>query len=255
MFWHQLRFEWKLFWRNPASVLFSVGLPLVFLFLVGAIFGDGQSTDSNYGLQADHYLVPAIMTLGIVSASFNNVAMTIIYQRETGVLKRLRGTPLPTSVFVGARTAGAAVNALLIAFVILAVGRLAYGIEIGPTRLIGTVAVTVVGAASFCALAFAITIVIPNQSAAAPITNIIVLPLYFISGVFGDVANLPPLLAAIGRIFPISHLGACLFETFSPEAGGAIAFEPADFAILVAWGIVGLLLAVWKFRWDPQESS
>lgn len=255
LFWHQLRFEWKMFWRNPASVFFSIGLPLVFLFLVGAVFGGGEERDPTYGLLADQYLVPAIMTLGIVGATFNNVAMTITIQRERGVLKRLRGTPLPTSVFISARTASAVLNALLIAFVILLAGLIFYGIDIDARRLFGTLLVTVVGASVFCALGFAITILIPNETAATPITNMITLPLYFVSGVFGDVASLPAVLEKIGQFFPISHLGACLFATYSPDASGLVSFAAKDFAILLAWGIAGALLAAWKFRWEPQEDA
>jgi ABC-2 type transport system permease protein len=254
LFWHQLRFEWKLFWRNPASVFFSVGLPLVFLFLVGAVFGGDEEPDPVYGLVANQYLVPAIMTLGIVGATFNNVAMTITIQRERGMLKRLRGTPLPTGVFISARAASAVLNALVIVLVILLAGLIFYGVELDARRLLGTLIVSVVGAATFCALGFAITIVIPNDSAATPITNMITLPLYFISGVFGEVDKLPALLADIGQIFPISRLGACLLQTYSPHSSGVIAFQAKDFAVLVAWGIAGLLLAAWKFRWEPQEN-
>lgn len=254
LLWHQFRFEWKLFWRNPATVFFSVGLPLVFLFLLGAVFGGAEDKDSTYGLLADQYLVPAIMTLGIVSASFVNIAMTITYQREMGVLKRMRGTPLPTSVFVGARTASAVVNSLLIAFVILICGHIAYGIGIDGTRLFDTLIVTVIGSIAFASLGFALTIVIPNQSAAPAITNMITLPLYFISGVFGDAANLPTWLADIGKVFPISHLGACLFETFSPSASGVFSFSAKDIGIVIAWGVAGFLICAWKFRWEPQES-
>ena len=255
LFWHQLRFEWKMFWRNPASVFFSIGLPLVFLFLVGAVFGGGEERDPTYGLLADQYLVPAIMTLGIVGATFNNVSMTITLQRERGVLKRLRGTPRPSSFFLSARTASAVLNALLIAFVILLAGLIFYGIDIDARRLFGTLLVTVVGASVFCALGFAITILIPNETAATPITNMITLPLYFVSGVFGDVASLPAVLEKIGQFFPISHLGACLFATYSPDAGGLVSFAAKDFAILLAWGIAGALLAAWKFRWEPQEDA
>lgn len=251
---HQFRFEWKLFWRNPATVFFSVGLPLVFLFLLGAVFGGGDEKDSTYGLLADQYLVPAIMTLGIVSASFVNTAMTITFQREMGVLKRMRGTPLPTSVFVGARTASAVVNSLLIAFVILICGHIAYGIGIDGTRLFDTLVVTVIASIAFCALGFALTIIIPNQSAGPAITNMITLPLYFISGVFGDAANLPTVLYDIGRIFPISHLGACLFESFSPDASGVFAFSAKDIGIVILWGVIGFVLCAWKFHWEPQES-
>ncbi|MFT4049903.1 MAG: ABC transporter permease [Solirubrobacterales bacterium] len=255
LLWHQFRFEWKMFWRNPATVFFSVGLPLVFLFLLGAVFGGGDEKDATYGLLADQYLVPAIMTLGIVSASFVNIAMTITYQRELGVLKRLRGTPLPTSIFVGARTASAMVNSLLIAFVILICGHVAYGIGIDGIRLFDTLIITCIASVAFCALGFALTIIIPNQSAGPAITNMITLPLYFISGVFGDAANLPPLLENIGKIFPISHLGACLFETFSPDASGVFAFSAKDIGIVIAWGVAGFLLCAWKFRWEPQENN
>lgn len=254
LFWHQFRFDQKLFWRNPASVFFSVGLPFVFLFLLGAVFGNAEDKDPQYGLLADQYLVPAIMTLGIVSASFVNIAMTITFQREMGVLKRLRGTPLPTSQFVMARTSSAVINATLIAFVILIAGHIAYEVALTWPRLLGTLVIVVVGSVAFCALGFALTIIIPNQGAAPAITNMITLPLYFISGVFGDTANLPTWLADIGKIFPISHLGACLFQTYSPDSSGAFAMDLTDFLIVVAWGAVGFAIAVWGFRWEPQES-
>lgn len=249
---HQFRYDQKLFWRSPPTVFFSLALPLVFLFLLGAVFGGAAERDPEYGLLADQYLVPAIMTLGIVSATFVNIAMVITYNREMGVLKRLRGTPLPTWTLVGARTATAVVNAVLIAVLILAAGKLAYGIDVTATRLAGMLIATVVGAVSFSALGFAITVVIPSQSAATPITNLIVLPLYFISGVFGSAEDLPYALAAIGKFFPIQHLGACLFSVFSPDATG-FGLPMRDLAIVVAWGVFGLVFAALKFDWEPRE--
>jgi len=249
---HQFRFDQKLFWRSPPTVFFSVAMPLVFLFLLGAVFGDAAERDSKYGLLADQYLVPAIMTLGIVSATFSNLAMVVTYNREMGVLKRLRGTPLPTWVLVGGRSATAVVNAVLIAAIILVAGKLAYGVEISSTRLAGMAIATIVGAASFSALGFALTVVIPSQAAATPITNMIVLPLYFISGVFGSTADLPAALAAVGEFFPIYHLAACLLETFSPDATG-VGLPPLNLAILFAWGVFGLVVAMLKFRWEPRE--
>lgn len=249
---HQIRYDQKLFWRSPPTVFFSVAMPLVFLFLLGAVFGDAAERDSKYGLLADQYLVPAIMTLGIVSSTFVNIAMVITYNREMGVLKRLRGTPLPTWAMVGGRTVTAVVNAALIAAVILVAGKLAYGVDITATRLAGMAIATVVGAVSFSALGFAVTVVIPSQAAATAITNMIVLPLYFISGVFGQADKLPEALAKIGEFFPISHLGACLFETFSPQASG-IGLPVKDLAIVVAWGLFGLVFAALRFDWEPRE--
>lgn len=251
---HQFRYDQKLFWRNPATVFFSVAMPLIFLFLLGAVFGSGAKRDPVYNLLGDQYLVPAIMTLGIVSATFVNIAMTITFQREMGVLKRMRGTPLPTSVFVSARTASAVVNASLIAIVIMVAGKLAYDVEITASRFAGVAFATVLGSIVFCSLGFALTVFIPNQAAAPAITNMIVLPLYFISGVFGDANNLPPLLSEIGQIFPIYHLGVLLFESFSPAAAG---FELHWISVLnlVVWGAIGLVFASLKFRWEPRESQ
>lgn len=255
MYWHQLRFEWMVFWRNPAAVFFSVGLPLIFLVLIGAAFGGGSGRDSVYGLTANQYLVPAIMTLGIVGACFNNMAMSVTIQRERGVLKRYRGTPLPSSVFIAARISQAVINALLIAIVILVAGLLFYGVKLDAEQLVGTILMTIVGAFVFCALGLAITIVIPNENAATPITNMITLPLYFVSGVFGEVQDLPTILSDIGKIFPISHLAACLLEIYSPHSSGVFPVQLDDFAILVGWGVFAALVAAWKFRWEPQENG
>lgn len=249
---HQIRYDQKLFWRSPPTVFFSVAMPLVFLFLLGAVFGDAADRDEKYGLLADQYLVPAIMTLGIVSATFSNIAMVVTYNREMGVLKRLRGTPLPTWALVGGRTVTAVVNATLIAAIILVAGKLAYGVDVTATRLAGMLIATVVGAISFSALGFALTVVIPSQSAATPITNMIVLPLYFISGVFGSAEDLPEVLAKIGEFFPISHLGACLFESFSPYADG-VGLPMKDLAIVAAWGLFGFVFAAFRFYWEPRE--
>ncbi|MFY9264429.1 MAG: ABC transporter permease [Solirubrobacterales bacterium] len=250
---HQFRYDQRLFWRNPATVFFSVALPLIFLLLLGAVFGSAGERDAVYGLLADQYLVPAIMTLGIVSATFVNMAISITFQRELGVLKRLRGTPLPTWTFVGARTVTAVVNAALIAAVIMVAGMLIYGVDVSATRVLGIAISTVVGAAAFCALGFAATVVIPSQSAAPAIANVMVLPLYFISGVFGQTDELPGWLADIGRFFPIQHLGACLFQSFSPDATG-IGMRFKDLGVVIAWGLAGLAIASLKFRWEPRES-
>jgi ABC-2 type transport system permease protein len=252
LFFHQLRYDQKLFWRNPASVFFSVVLPLIFLLLLGAVFGGDGGLDKKYGLKADEYLVPAIMTLGIVSATFVNTAMTITFQREAGVLKRMRGTPLPTPVFVATRTTSAVINAAIIAAIILAAGALVYGVDINAQRLLAVAVFTIFGAAAFCGLGFAWTIIVPNEGAATAMTNAAVLPLYFISGVFGSADDLPKALAEIGRFFPVQHLGAGLFHAFSPNATGT-GLSGGDLLNVMIWGIFGLVLAARYFRWTPRR--
>lgn len=252
LFAHQVRYDQLLFWRNPASVFFSIALPLIFLFMLAAVFGNEPASEASYGLSSEEYLVPAIITLGIVSATFVNIAISVTFDRETGVLKRLRGTPLPTSVFVTARTASAVVNAALIAIAIMLAGKFAYGVEITGTRIAGVATAIAIGSVALCALGFALTIAIPNQAAAPAITNVIVLPLYFISGVFGMASDLPSALREIGEVFPVSHLASSLLQSFDPDASG-FPIQLSDLLNVVIWGAAGLLIASLKFRWEPRE--
>lgn len=252
---HQFRFEWRLFWRNPGSVFFSVALPLIFLFLLGVVFIKGEGTYSHYDLQMNQYLVGAIATLGVVGAAFNNVSMILVAQREAGVLKRLRGTPLPTSTFVLARTLTTVLNGVLIVAVIFLAGWIAFGATFSLAEILGALLVTVVGSFTFAALGFAITVVIRSYSAATPVTNSITLPLYFISGVFGDIDSLPRLLADIGQVFPVAHLGSSYYEALSDQPFGPLAASSGQLGLLAAWGVVGIAIALWKFKWEPQGEA
>ncbi|MBJ7348315.1 MAG: ABC transporter permease [Thermoleophilaceae bacterium] len=247
---HQFRYEQKIFWRNVPAVFFSLVLPLLFLLIFATIFG-GQ-TDSQRKITLDAYYVPGIVSLGVISATLLNIAMSLSIQREEGILKRLRSTPLPTSVFVLGRAVGAVVNAYLIAAVIMLAGLLLYGVELSPERLLGAALVVSVAAAAFCCLGFALTILIPNGDAAPAVTNAIVLPLYFISGVFFPVDDAPQWLNTVANIFPIKHFVNAMLDVYS-NTGSGLGIDSIDLAIIAIWGLVGLLLAVRYFRWTPSR--
>jgi ABC-2 type transport system permease protein len=134
--------------------------------------------------------------------------------------------------------------------VLLGIGWAAYGAHV-PGRTALALAVTVVvGAASFCCLGYALTSLIRNEDAALPATQAVLLPLYFISGVFVSVSILPHWLADVGDVFPVRHLRDALLAAYNPHTPG-LGFAGQDLLIVAAWGAAGLLVALRRFSWVP----
>lgn len=249
---HQFRYDQKTFWRNPASVFFTVLLPLIFLFIFATIFGNDEIEELG-GVKTTTYYVPAILTLAVISATMVSPAISITGDRETGVLKRVRGTPLPSWVFIAGRVGNALVISLLMLVVVTLLGRIVYGVTI-PTETLPAVLVTlVVGAASFACLGFALTVIIPSEQAAPAVTNAIALPLYFISGIFIPESEIPDGVLNVADLFPFRHFFEAFFNAFDPNITG-IGFEWGNLAIVAAWGLAGLVIAALFFRWTPRGS-
>jgi len=247
---HQFRFDQKTFWRNPASVFFTVLLPVLFLLIFATIFGN--DTVEGLGVKTTTYYVPAIITLAVVSATMQSLAISLTVDRENGLLKRTRGTPLPSWVFIAGRVGNAFVVSTLSLVVVSLIGRVLYGVEIPFERLPAVAVTLLVGAAAFSCLGFALTAAIPSEDAAAPIANVALLPLYFLSGVFIPEGEIPSGVLTFADLFPIRHFFEAFFTAWSPTTVGA-GFEWANLAIVAAWGVAGLLIAIRTFRWEPRS--
>ena len=246
---HQFRFEQKVFWRSPAAVFFTVMFPVIFLLIFSSLFGN--ETIEELGLKTTVYYVPGIITLAVVSATLVNVAMRMVEMRESGRLKRVRGTPLPTWAYISSRIGNAFVVSILMVVLVTAIGHIFYGVPI-PTNTLPAILVTlIVGTFSFCSLGLALSTVIPSEEAAPAITNFTVLPLYFLSGVFIPVNEIPDGVLHVADLFPIRHFFEAFLVAFDPRTTG-LGFEWVHLAIVAAWGIAGMLLAVRFFRWSPK---
>ncbi|HUC06630.1 MAG TPA: ABC transporter permease, partial [Solirubrobacterales bacterium] len=123
---HQFRYDQKAFWRNPAAVFFTVGFPVILLLIFATVFGD-QTIDVHGGIETTAYYVPAIITVAVISATMQSLAMSLVIAREDGRLTRGRGTPMPAWVFIAGRIGNSAVVALLMLALMAAIGRLLYG--------------------------------------------------------------------------------------------------------------------------------
>jgi ABC-2 type transport system permease protein len=248
---HQLRYDLLVTWRNPQARFFVFALPVIFLVVFSSVFGNETLHANGHPIKASAYYVPGISTLGVIAISFVNLVVTITAQRESGVLKRRRSTPVPAWVLIASRTLTAAIIAVAVVVLLVAIGRVAYGVHLPAATIPAYVLGVIVGAACFCCLSFAATSFIRNEDSAQPIIQAIILPLYFISGVFIPRTQLSGTLSDIASVFPVSHLDGALFKAFDPSTTGS-GIAGHDLLILAIWGVAGLLIALWRFSWLPR---
>jgi ABC-2 type transport system permease protein len=241
--WHQYRLERRMFWRNPTAAFFNFFLPLLFLALFGAIFGGDQE---NLNV-----IVPGIAGMSIMSTTFSALAMNMTFLREQGVLKRMRGTPLPSGAYLSGIAANAVTNAAIqIALVILA-GRVFFGIG-WPKDWVELVVFVVAGVVCLAALGVAWSHVIPNFDAAPAYVNIVFLPAIFISGVFYDVDNTPAFLRDIAQALPLTHVIDGLSAAM--VTGRGLADNLSALAVIGVWAAIGIVLAVRGFSWESRRA-
>lgn len=248
---HEFRFTQKVFWRNPASVFFTALLPVIFLLIFATIFGNDK-IETLDNLPTTTYYVPAIVTLAVVSATMVSLAMNLTIAREAGLLKRGRGTPLPSWVFIAGRVGNAIVISVLMVVVITVIGHVLYDAPIPWDRLPALITTLLIGAASFCCLGIAMTAIIPSREAAPAITNLITLPLYFLSGIFIPENEIPDGVLSFANHFPIRDFFEAFFAAYNPNTVGS-GFEWGDLAVVAIWGVAGLLLSIRFFRWTPRQ--
>jgi ABC-2 type transport system permease protein len=248
---HQARYDVRAFLRNKQARYFTLILPVILMVVFVGVFGNHAVGPAH--AKASTYYVPGLSALAVIAASFVNLVISITDQRESGVLKRRRATPVPASVLIAGRTLTAMAISLATLTVLVTVGRVAYGVHL-PASAIPAVALTaVLGSAAFCALAYALSTRIGSADAAQPIVQAIMVPLYFISGVFVPSANLPRWLHDLAQLFPVEHLADALHHAYQPGAGSGLVWS--DLAVLALWAAAGLALAIRRFTWTPATTT
>jgi ABC-2 type transport system permease protein len=248
----QVAFENRAFWRNPAAAFFTFVMPLFFLVLFNALFGDNEFQVPGGTVSESVFYVPGIAAMGVISACYTNIAMMVSVARDLGVLKRVRGTPLPAWAYLLGRIGQATFVAVLLVVVITLAGAVLYDVD-APTNTLPAFIVTVaVAAAAFCALGLALTALIPNSDASPAIVNASILPLFFISNVFIQMDDPPGWVEVTGNVFPVKHFANALGTVFNPYTEGA-GFEWGHLAVIALWGAAGAVLALRFFSWEPRR--
>jgi ABC-2 type transport system permease protein len=241
--WRQYRLERKMFWRNPSAAFFNFFLPLLFLALFGAILAGDEDL-----LQV---IVPGIAGMAVMSTTFSALAMTITYLRESGVLKRVRGTPLPTSAYLAGIAGSALTNTAVQVALIAAAGTFVFGLD-PPQDYAALLVFVGLGAVCFASLGVALSHAIPNFESAPAYVNAIFLPMIVLAGVFFDDDDAPAVLRDLAEVMPLKHLIDGLSGAMVDGTG--VADHLTALVVLVAWAAVGIVLAVRGFSWEARRS-
>ena len=245
----QVDFVNKAFWRNPSRAFFTFAFPLMFLIIFTALLGNSTVHIGHRTITTSTYYVSAMAAFGLITACYSNIAMTMTFQRESGILKRIHGTPLPSAAFLGARVIHALLMGVLLVVITAGFGALFYDVTV-PTgvTLVRFLVMLVVGAMAFCALGLAVSGFVPNADAAPAVVNASILPLLFLSGIFVPFGNsTPDWIVWIARVFPVRHFAVGLQAGFLGTT-----FHWTDVLVVALWGVGGLLIAMRFFRWEPR---
>ncbi len=247
----RVKWEQRLFWRNPAAAVFTFAFPLLFLVIFTAIYSDSAVHLPGGTVRFAQYYVPAIVSFGLISACYTNLAFTICVRREDGSLKRTRGTPLSPATYLAGMVGNVVVISLILTVLTIGLGLAFYGLRF-PDRYLGLVVTIVTAAFCFSSLGMAVATVVPNQEAAPAIINFILFPLLFISGTFGQISD-HSVLARIAAVFPIRPLIQEMVTVFDPFARGT-GMVATHLGMLVLWGVAGVVVSLRRFRWEPRRT-
>jgi len=246
----QVRYTNKAFWRNPASAFFTFAFPLMFLVIFTSLLGNGTVKLGGLLVKQSSYYVAGMAAFSVISACYTNIAISVTFNRDAGILKRVRGTPLPGGAYVLARIIHAILVGIILVTICAAFGKVFYSAVLPSGATLGKFAVMlIVGAASFAALALAVTAAIPNADASPAVVNASILPLLFLSGIFiplGD--NAPTWMKWVARIFPVKHFADGMGAGFI-----GLPFRWRDVLVVALWGVAGLILASRYFSWEPRR--
>jgi ABC-2 type transport system permease protein len=243
---HQLGNEQRLFWRSRELAFFTFALPIVFFVLLGSVYGD----DEIDGIPGSAYLLAGMLGYGVVATAFAGLAIITVIRREDGILKRLRGTPLPAGAYISAVIASTVAVFALEAITLVLLGRVLYDVAF-PDRWLSLVLTLLLGALAFAAMGLGLTGVIRSAEGSSAVVNAVYLPMAFISGSFFSATAFPPFVEAIADVLPM---------TYFIELTRNVLLSNEDLwdnwravAVVVAWGIAGVLAALRWIRWEPRE--
>ena len=237
----QVRFENRAFWRNPAAAFFTFVFPLMFMVIFNVLIGRGNP-------DASRFFTPAIIVFAVITATYTNLAMSVTMARDEGILKRMRGTPLPVSAYLAGRIGHAIAIGVLLVIIVAAFGAIFYGVEVPWRQLPELMLTLVLGAATFCVLGLALTAFVPNADAAPAVVNATILPLLFISNVFIPLDGAPAWIEALSSFFPVRHFADAMLDVY---AGNGPAWS--DLGVMAAWALAGAVVALRFFSWEPRQ--
>ncbi len=249
----QVAYQLRLLVRSPMASFATVVLPLTVLLAVDLLRNDDRLAERG-NIRFSQFFAPAMIAFAVLAACYAGVIISTTLAREQGILKRIRSTPLPPWAYMAGRVLAAAAMALLASILVVAVSAWLYDFEVIWSAVPAALLMISVAAFSFCAIALAVTVLVPSADAALPIAWGTMLPLCFISDVFQPIEGAPPVLGDVASALPLRPLADALETLFNPVTGNT-SVDWAHLAVLGAWGVGAAAVALLTFRWEPASSS
>lgn len=247
LFRHEFRAQQRLFWRSRELAFFTFMLPLILFILLGSVYGK----DKIDGFKGSDYLLAGMLGYGVVATAFAGLAIILVIRRESGVLKRLRATPLPAPTYIAALLASTLVVFAIEAVALIVLGRLLFGTAV-PDRVLSLVLALLLGALAFAALALGLAAAVRSAEGSSAMVNAIYLPMAFISGSFFSPHDFPQFLRVIADVLPLTFFIRLVRDVMLSHE--QIWSQPGDIAAVAAWGALGAVVALRAFRWEPREA-
>ena len=246
IFLHEVRGQLVLYTRSKELAFFTFLLPLILFILLGSTYGD----DTINGDRGANFLEAGMLGYGLVSTAFAGLAIFMVIRRESGILKRVRATPLPASAYLGAILTSTLIAFAVNAACMIAIGRGLFDVPL-PQRWLSLVLTLLLGAFAFAALGLAMTVVVRSAEGASASVNAVYLPMAFISGSFFSPHSFPQFLRVIGDVLPLTYFIRLTRDVMLH--GHQFWDNWGDIGAIAAWGAVGAIVAFWRFRWEPAE--
>jgi ABC-2 type transport system permease protein len=248
LFLHEVRTEQLLFWRNREAAFFTFFLPIIFFLIFGSIYGD--DTISKENLRAAPFLEAGMIGYGVASTAFAGLAITMVIRRESGVLKRIRATPLPPATYLLAVLVSTFLVFLIEAALIIAIGRALFDVAV-PNRILSLLLLLMLGAVCFAAMGLGLTGAVRSAEGSSAVVNFVYLPMAIISGTFFTPKTYPGFLRAIADVLPLTYFTKLTRDVMVRDHH--LWSETGPAAVVLLWGLIGLVAAIRGFRWQPRE--
>ena len=248
LFLHQLRNEQRLYWRSRELAFFTFLFPVLIFVLLGSVYGKDKITKEH--LKGSHYLLAGILGYGLASTAFAGLAIILVIRRESAILKRLRGTPLPAWAYIAATVVSTIIVYAIEVVVLIVLARVLFDVPF-PSRIFSLVLALLLGAFAFAAMGIGLTTVIRSAEGSSAVVNAVYLPMGFISGSFWSPHAYPRFLEVIADVLPLTYFIRMMRDIVLRNA--EIWNEGTSVGVIAAWGAVGLFFALRRFRWEPRE--
>ncbi|WP_187368718.1 ABC transporter permease [Baekduia soli] len=241
MFAAQVGYQNRMLLRSPMAAFSTLALPVVVLLAV-TLLNSGRTLPSRGGIDFSQFFAPAMVAFAVMVAGYVNVLTGVTLARDRGVMKRMRGTPLPPSLYFAGRLASTGLVTALAAVAIVTAAVAVYDVTVPWSAMPAAALTVVVGVVCFAALGLAVAGIIRSGQSAMAVAWGTLLPLMFISDVFLPLDTGPSWLRDLGSAFPPRHLAIALETAFNPRTGNATP-RWGDLGVLVAWAVAASITA------------